>query len=163
MNRRILASLAPTSLCLLALLPSGCLPGAPLDNEEEFQQVRGCDMDTLLKQCGGSGCHEGDSYYPIPYGVVDFFGPDAPGNLVGLPAVYPAAANQLGDCPTDNPELIINPTDPASSLILKKIKNEQTCGEGMPTNWEITRLEDDEIACFEQWVNDVIAESGGAN
>lgn len=157
MNRSISATLATLSFCLLsALVSSACLEGAPLENKQEFLDARGCDMEALFATCDGSGCHEGDAANPVPLGGADFYTPDFPNDLIGLAATYPAPANDLGTCPNP-PELIIDPDDPMNSLLLKKLRNEQACGDGMPAQYDLKKLEPDQIQCFEDWVMEVVA------
>ncbi len=121
-----------------------------------------CDMPTLIEtNCGSAACHQGDAANPEPFGVLELVAVD-PQTLVGKPAVYPAEANANGDCPVDAPELIIDPTNPAASLMLTKLKDTQACGEGMPSPFSFSYLGDAEYACFEEWVMG-LASAGSGN
>lgn len=161
MKRSILASTAALSLCLIAAFStSACLQGAPLDEESEeaIKQARGCDMEAVFKKCGGSGCHEGDELTPIPYGGLDFSLPGFPTDLIGLGAAYEGVHNPEA-CPT-TPELIIDPANPLQSLILKKVRGEQSCGDPMP---QTLPLSPDQIQCLEKWTLDVVAAQGSGS
>lgn len=148
-------------LFALALLPTACLQGAPLENKKEIQEALGCDIDRLFLSCDGATCHEGTPAEP-PLGGVDFFGPGTPDNLVGMAAQYPPDVQTFyptyGLCPVDNPELIIDPINPDESLFLKKLNKTQTCGTVMPSDGELNAQE---IACFREWVLGVIAATTG--
>jgi len=160
MNRRVLAPTATLVLLgLAALLPSGCLQGAELQNKEELQKERDCDTNALLERsCGGTSCHEASSYYPIPPGGVIFFGPEFPNDLIDLGATYPSSYGVSdGTCPVTDPQLIIDSNDPMQSYLLKRVRNEKTCMEGPMPPPPKRQLGAREVECLEQWVVDVVA------
>ncbi|HEY5960428.1 MAG TPA: hypothetical protein VIV60_27935 [Polyangiaceae bacterium] len=102
--------------------------------------------------CSGITCH-GSVGQPAKYNT-DFFNPPSGKTieqvLIGKAANYTLVADPSA-CPSDHPELLVNPTTPSESLILKKIKGTQSCGVRMP-NAKST-LSQDQIACFVDWVN----------
>ncbi len=77
--------------------------------------------------------------------------------LLGKAANYTLVANPAS-CPTDNPELLVNPTAPSESLILKKLKGTHACGVSMPN--AKTTLSQDQIDCFVDWVNGMTGNKG---
>jgi hypothetical protein len=93
----------------------------------------------------------------------DFFNPPSGETLaqalMGVPANYDLVADSSA-CPKSNPELLINPTDPSESLVIKKITDTQACGVKMPNS--STPLTQDQINCFVSWVNASTANSSGA-
>src|SRR5690606_10788598 len=154
MKRSILASTAALSLCLIAAFStSACLQGAPLEEEsvEAIKKARGCDMEALHKRCALAGCH--DTAASAITGL-DLTTSNFPNDLIGLEAVYLIEdPDEAATCPT-TPELIIDPANPLQSLLLKKIRGEQTCGDPMPLT---TPLDEGAIQCFEEWTAGVVA------
>lgn len=79
-------------------------------------------------------------------------------SLINKPANYNLVADPTS-CPTATPEVLINPSAPSESLMIKKIMGTFACGVKMPnTNRVLTQAE---LDCFVDWVNGVITESGG--
>lgn len=159
MKRSILASTAALSLCLIAAFStSACLQGAPLEEEsvEAIKKARGCDMEALHKRCALAGCH--DTAASAITGL-DLTTPNFPTDLIGLEATYMVTDLEKPSCPT-TPELIIDPANPLQSLILKKIRGEQTCGDPMP---QTIPLDEGAIQCFEEWTLGVVAAQGSGS
>lgn len=94
----------------------------------------------------------------------DFFNPPAgktvAQTLIGTPANYALVADP-STCPKSSPELLINPTAPSESLILKKITDTQACGVKMPNS--STPLTQEQVNCFVDWVNAVTGQSGASS
>jgi hypothetical protein len=78
---------------------------------------------------------------------VDFDLPDPDSRVLDVPALYPG----LTGC-SDPPELLVDSANPAESLMLKKIYGTHTCGDGMPVPWNLVKLKDNDLLCFENWV-----------
>lgn len=119
-----------------------------------------CDAKAIMQvSCSGPACH-GSPGKPAMY-YTDFFNPPAGQTveqmLIGKPANYTLVADP-SKCPTNDPELLINPDVPSESLILKKITNTQTCGVKMPNS--STQLTQQQVDCFVDWVNVATGHSG---
>lgn len=122
-----------------------------------------CDPTAIMvDKCAGIACH-GSPGNPGKY-YTDMFNPP-PGQTVGqtllnTPATYEYVSNYEAECPTTNPELLINSSAPNESLMLKKIFGTQACGVKMP-NSTTKVLSQQELDCFVDYVYGVIAESSG--
>ncbi len=120
-----------------------------------------CDVMPIMQtSCSGIICH-GSPGSPANYNT-DLFNPP-PGQtigdmLIGREANYELVANS-STCPTTDPELLIDPSAPSESLILKKIMGTQACGVKMPNSQAIA-LDQTQIDCFVEWVNDVTGHEG---
>jgi hypothetical protein len=75
------------------------------------------------------------------------------GRLFGKAASYRNVQN-MADCPS-TPELLINPGNPEASLLLTKIFNTHSCGDGMPIP-NPPGLSASEQDCIRKWVFSVI-------
>ncbi len=116
-----------------------------------------CDpMPIMESSCNGVACH-GNPGEPAAF-YTDLFNPSEGQTvgqmLIGEPADYEIVTDQ-SSCPTDDPELLIDPEEPSESLILKKINNTHACGQSMPSTG--MSLSQDQIDCFTEWVNGVVA------
>lgn len=95
-----------------------------------------CDgFAVLAANCGTSGCHGEGS------------------NLGTFAASESAARGYIGKggavtCAGQGP--IIDPSDPASSMLVQKMGDDPPCGNYMPL--AAARLSDAEIACIEDWM-----------
>jgi len=124
-----------------------------------------CDPTPILvRSCAGVACH-GKPGEPAQFST-DLLNPAAGQtlgqSLLGKPANYDLVVDTAMSCPRETPELLIDPSVPAESLILKKIRGTQKCGLTMPnTTRASAMLTQDDIACLVDWVEGVITESGG--
>jgi hypothetical protein len=104
-------------------------------------------------------CH-GSPGKPAKY-YTDFFNPPAGQTLeqflMDRPANYTLVADPT-QCPTDDPELLIDRGAPSESLLLKKITGTQTCGVKMPNS--STALTQQQLDCFVDWVYAATGNSG---
>jgi hypothetical protein len=94
--------------------------------------------------CSTSICH-GKPDNPMNAAGLHLFEAGMPASFVGRPGV---------ECPN---ELIINPNDPAASLLVTVLKCTAQCGVTMPGKSCSLKLSDDQIACVESWVEGVVA------
>jgi hypothetical protein len=122
-----------------------------------------CDAAPIFAaQCGTQFCH-GSSTASAPVGGIELVTPPAGmtlgQSLYNKPAMYNTGA--LG-CPTTDPEIIIDSTNPAASLLLNKITGTKgvdfACGDKMPTGSVMLSATD--LSCVTEWVNGV-ASTGG--
>jgi len=143
--------------------PSGSASGASTSGATTAGGSKYCDAQPILERaCAGIACH-GKPGEPAQNNT-DLLnapvGQTLGQSLLGKPANYNLIVDAT-KCPTTNPELLINPNAPAESLILKKIFGTQTCGLIMPnTTMAAKQLSDADKACFVDWVDGVITESG---
>lgn len=151
--------LSATVLFSVAAILTACPFGSVLDNPAEqdaahYQPPRDDCIDTLLPdRCGGSGCHGPDDQGIIEGGI-DLVSPGVDARVVDQPARYPG----LSGCPSP-PELLVNSTNSAASLILSKVYDTAACGEGMPVPIGLVALKGEDLVCLENWVNR-LAEQG---
>ena len=145
----------------LGLLAVACPQGGALEDPERFLEPvdpvdETCDAKPIFEaRCAGSICHTAEGGSVV--GGVDLLAPGVEQRLLGMPATYANVSNPE-ECP-DQPELLLDPDDPAKSLLLTKIFNTHQCGSGMPTP-NPPGLPENERACIENWVAKVI-ETGG--
>ncbi len=66
------------------------------------------------------------------------------------------ASSSYDNCPTEDPELLIDSTSPEESLILKKVQGTQSCGEAMPPSG--SSLPQSDIDCLRDWIDGVIVD-----
>lgn len=141
---------------LLGLWAVACPEGATLDNAQDHHAARrgeGCDARPIFEErCSGGICH-GENGAEGPAGGVDLVSPGVEGRLFGMAATYRNVEN-MADCPT-TPELLINPNNPEASLLLTKIFNTHSCGDGMPIP-NPPGLPESEQECIRKWVFSVI-------
>lgn len=165
---------APTVLlpCLLiigGLLVQGCPAGGTLDDPEKYLGDGGetagsgggasvCDPTPIFAGCAGGICHTTRDDGTPPNGSVDFFHDGFGPEMVGLPATYANVSNSA-DCPTPA-EFIIDAANIEDSLLLKKVHDTHECGDPMPVG---PALSDEDIACLEEWVTDLVANSDGSS
>lgn len=164
----------PLSLRLLALgslaaVLTGCPGGGALDNSGGTGGTSSggefCDAAPIfLEKCGGAFCH--GSTTPMtrpPDGAINLVlppeGMTLGQSLLNTPATYPRIE---ASCPTATPELIIDGTAPAASLLLNKLTGtvgvEFACGEEMPP--APVTLDAAQLDCVTRWVN-WVAQTGG--
>lgn len=135
-----------------------CPQGGDLEDPERFLDPAGeaCDAKPIFAaSCAGSICHDGDA----PLGGVDLLAPGVEDRLLGVPASYANVSNPE-DCP-EQPELLIDPENPAQSLLLTKIHGTHQCGDGMPVP-NPPGLAANDRDCIESWVQQVIANGPGS-
>lgn len=140
------------------LILSGCPTGSDLERPGDFlSEGEGCDALPIFERCAGSICHSGED----ALGTVDLLSPGVEGRLVGVPASY-ANVDDAADCPTENPELLVDPNDIEASLMLTKLLGTHACGDGMPVP-NPPGLNDAEVDCVRKWIQGLVAAgTGGA-
>lgn len=74
-------------------------------------------------------------------------GPEYGKSLVGLKATYKSVMKNPDKCIPG--ALIIDPTTPANSVMLKKVSNDPDCGEAMPGNG----LLGEQLSCIQMWIS----------
>ena len=141
-------------------LSSGGASGGEASSGGAGSGLGACDVAPIMEMsCNGIICH-GAPGQPAMYNT-DLFNPPEGQTLrqqlVGRAANYTLVADS-SSCPTGDPELLINPTVPSESLILKKITGTQACGVRMPSTGAI--LNQQQIDCFVDWINGVTGSSG---
>lgn len=146
-----------------ATTTSGASTTAPSGGSSTTGGANYCDPTPIMATtCNGVICH-GSPGKPAMHNT-DLFnapaGQTVGQTLIGKPANYNLIADPT-PCPTANPELLINASAPAESLILKKIMGTHTCGVRMPNKSDGTTLTQAEIDCFVDWVNGTITDAGG--
>ncbi|HEY6562615.1 MAG TPA: hypothetical protein VI072_35350 [Polyangiaceae bacterium] len=150
-SRRARASSVRAWIAVVPLLASAAITGCPgaLDNPERFLDGSAGGSDNcgsipqLLQQtCSGSACHSSaDSGTGL-----DLVSTAVAERLVGVPG---SAA--CGD------RLLIDPNDPANSLLLLKLDEPPPCGSRMPLGSELTA---EQKACVRTWIDQVIGAVG---
>lgn len=121
-------------------LDAGTL-GSEAGMDSRPMQDNACDavVDNILLTCGNIVCHD-----PFSGGIgvdLELSRPDAlPESLLGRRATDAC----------DN-ALYIDPDDPESSLLLRKLADSPPCGERMPAG-DRPPLDATERACFKAWV-----------
>lgn len=90
---------------------------------------------------------------------MDLVSPGVEQRLIGVPASYENVDVSPENCPVNNPELLVDPNDIDNSLLLTKLRNEQTCGTGMPVPF-ITRIP--EYDCIRAWVQQIVSQANTA-
>lgn len=148
----------------------GCSGGA-LDNSDEFNMGGSggnppvnsdyCDARPILEtSCEGRACHGdpgGDAF------AMNFNNPPD-GMTIGESLLDREAENydlasDSDACPTDDPELIINSSNPDESLMLKKVLGTHACGDKMPPGSSVPQ---EDIDCLRDWITGVAANASAA-
>lgn len=113
-----------------------------------------CNIDMAMSTCQGPLCHGAPGTAPTATlgGGLDLFAADRVQNMLDMPASY-VGVQDMSTCP-QTPELIINSTKPASSLMIQKLINGQKCGDKMPSGLVIEPLDKQ---CIIDWVLSVAA------
>lgn len=137
-----------------SLTLSGCPTGGSLEDPDQYHGG-GCDIPAILATCAGPICHD-----PGGSGGVDLISPGVEGRLVGVPATYQNVEVSPETCPTDNPELLIDPNNIDNSLMLTKLLGTQACGYAMPIP-NPPRMPDAQINCMRQWAQQLVESGGG--
>ncbi|HJL20005.1 MAG TPA: hypothetical protein RMH99_30350 [Sandaracinaceae bacterium LLY-WYZ-13_1] len=126
----------------LAALLGGCV--GSIDDAEPFFAAAAsgtCTADDapsiLASSCGGEGCH-GPSESAVG---LDLVSSGLAGRLVGV------SGSADGEC---NDHVLIDPDDPAASLLSAKTSTAPPCGSRMPLAGAF--LSRAEQACLEDWV-----------
>jgi hypothetical protein len=103
---------------------------------------------TVIAAKACTACHSmGTASVPsIGAGLV-LEGPNLGARLSTTKATYFMAKNPAACVPG---ALIIDPDNPANSILLKKVSNTQACGDPMPQG---TGLSGDDLKCFTDWIN----------
>lgn len=149
----------------VALTLTGCPTGGDLEDPDRFGPggtggpgpSDGCDVPAYFQQgCAGNICHD-----PGGPGGVDLISPGVEDRLVGVPATYDNVEVGLENCPTDNPELLIDPNDIENSLLLTKVLNQQACGYGMPMPY-IAPPATEDLDCLRAWAQGLVDQANGA-
>lgn len=158
------ASAAPTSASTTTSASTMTNGSATTSGLSETSGPAYCDPTPILvRSCAGAVCH-GQPGRPAAFNTDLLNAPAGQSlgqSLIGKPANYDLVVDATA-CPTNNPELLIHPSIPAESLILKKLFGTQACGLAMPnTTAASAMLTEGDKACFVDWVNGVITESGG--
>lgn len=83
---------------------------------------------------------------PVVSGGLDLSGTNLGARLSKTPAVY--AVTDTSKCEAGG--MIIQPSNPARSVLLLKVKGQPTCGETMPMN--SSGLTGADLKCIEDWV-----------
>lgn len=153
----------------LGFLALGCPSGADLENPEDWQDTA-CDpttqfpsepgsTDSLFEaRCGGSICHSPSSTGAPPSGGTDLSGTSAEvaARLYNKPPV-------ASDCASSG-ALLIDSANPDASLMLLKLHDEQSCGDGMPSPYiDSNKLPDEDLGCIDSWVRRIAAEGAGSS
>lgn len=153
------SSFMPASglLLIVAGVLQGCPTGASLDNAEEHlaykPEIDTCDAEPLFEEeCSGSICHSSKADGTVAGGV-NLDPPGVGARLLNQPATYPKLE---GDGCPEVPELLVNSAEPEKSLLMLKLRDEQTCGDGMPHPYRTSKLSPSEMACVEAWMAELI-------
>jgi hypothetical protein len=145
-----------TFAVLSALTLSGCPTGGTLEDPDRFVGGTSCDAKALLQErCAGSICHEGND----ALGGVDLVADGVEARLVGVPASYENVETNPEDCPTNSPELLIDPNNVEASLLLTKLLGTHACGDPMPIP-NPPGLTEAEIECLTQWARGLATQGG---
>lgn len=133
----------------LSLAAVACPSGGQLQDSDRWV-AEGCDAPKVVFEtnCAGGFCHQVEDGEP-PLGVLDLFSPGIAERI--LPGGAQATASypdlQGEGCPT-TPEPILDVNNVDNSLMMKKLKDEQTCGDRMPP----AQLSDEDIECVRRWL-----------
>lgn len=146
-----LAMMSPLAL-------SGCPMGGELDRPGDFWGDDECDALPLFQQCSGGICHSGDD----PSGTVELLAPGVEDRLIGVPASYANVRGGADACPTDAPELLVDPEDIERSLMLTKLTGTHACGDRMPFP-PTPSFSKDEIDCVRKWIHRIVEAKASGN
>jgi hypothetical protein len=102
------------------------------------------DPDCVAKVFANNGC-TGCHSPATKQGDFDLTGSELGKRFSTLPATYKGAT---GNC--DQGALIIDPANPSRSVLLRKVKKNQSCGSPMPL---VGNLPTSDLECIEKWVN----------
>ena len=103
----------------------------------------------VFGRTGCLGCHYPAAVSaPAVSGGLDLSGANLGERLSKTAALYSVPAAELANC--ESGAMIIQPNNPARSVLLLKVKGQQTCGSSMPIG--STGLSGTDLQCIESWV-----------
>ena len=108
-----------------------------------------CDAATFMRgqTCSIAGCH----FMTAPAGDLDLFSPGVISRLIGR---MPNPTSATSACTASTMPYLTAGSNPATGLLLDKLKMMPTCGLAMPYPG-LTLLPANEIACIQEWSNAV--------
>jgi len=103
-------------------------------------------LSAALASCNQS-CH-GAQFKDILGGGLDLSGKNLGARLSTTTAMYKGVTKNAANCKMG--ALIIDPTTPAESILLKKVTGTQACGDSMPP--PSSTLMGNDLNCVKTWI-----------